>query len=86
MSPIHRFVRASFYRDALPEPVDARRAIAGILAIARNVSVPFGAPYKVPGTVYDTEYRTVCDLPSRRYFSSSRPTRRWFGRIWISSG
>jgi choloylglycine hydrolase len=30
--------------------------------------VPFGAPYKTPGTVYNTEYRTVCDCTDRRYF------------------
>lgn len=79
VSPRHRFVRASFYRDALPEPADERRAIASILAIARNVSVPFGAPYKEPGTVYDTEYRTACDLTNRRYFFelTTNPSLIW---------
>jgi len=37
------------------------------MAIARNTSVPFGAPYGDFG-IYDTEYRTVCDLTSRRYY------------------
>ena len=46
---------------------DDREAAAGVLAIARNVSVPFGAPYANFG-VYNTEYRTVCDLTSLRYF------------------
>jgi penicillin V acylase-like amidase (Ntn superfamily) len=52
----------------LPEPANAREAVAGVMAIARNCSVPFGAPYKTPGTVYNTEYRTVCDCTSMRYF------------------
>jgi penicillin V acylase-like amidase (Ntn superfamily) len=62
-----RFQRASYFAGLLPAPRDGRQAVAGVLAIARNVSVPFGAPYADFG-VYDTEYRTVCDLTSRRYF------------------
>ena len=37
------------------------------MAIMRNVSVPFGAPYAEFG-VYNTEYRTVTDLTNRMYF------------------
>lgn len=39
----------------------------GVLAIVRNVSVPFGAPYNDFG-IYDTEYRTVRDPTSRCYY------------------
>ncbi|WP_366927365.1 linear amide C-N hydrolase [Hyphomicrobium sp.] len=39
-----RFIRADYYREWLPEPKNTREAIAAILAIVRNVSVPFGAP------------------------------------------
>jgi penicillin V acylase-like amidase (Ntn superfamily) len=38
-----------------------------VLAIARNVSVPFDAPYHDFG-VYNTEYRTVMNLTNQRYF------------------
>jgi len=62
-----RFQRAAYYRSMLPEPASEREAIAGILAIARNVSVPFGAPYKGFG-IYNTEYRTAINLTDRRYF------------------
>lgn len=62
-----RFQRAAYYAALLPKPKDERAAIAGILAIIRNVSVPFGAPYKGFG-VYNTEYRTAMDLTNRRYF------------------
>lgn len=68
VNPRDRFVRAAYYCRALPEPASDREAIAGVMAIARNVSVPFGAPYTTPGTVYNTEYRTACDLTHRRYF------------------
>ena len=62
-----RFQRAAYYAAMLPEPKNEREAIAGILAIARNVSVPFGAPYKGFG-IYNTEYRTAINLISKRYY------------------
>lgn len=68
VDPRHRFVRADYYRQMLPEPKTEREAIAGILAIARNVSVPFGAPNNTPGSLYNTEYRTAIDLTNQRYF------------------
>jgi penicillin V acylase-like amidase (Ntn superfamily) len=68
VDPKDRFVRATYYQQMLPEPNNEREAIAGILAIARNVSVPFGAPNNLPGTLYNTEYRTAIDLTNRRYF------------------
>jgi penicillin V acylase-like amidase (Ntn superfamily) len=51
----------------LPQPEDEREAIAGVFAIARNVSVPFGPPYKNLG-IYNTEYRTVMNLTDKRYY------------------
>ncbi len=68
VSPTDRFVRATFFQKMLPEPKNDREAIASILAIARNVSVPFGAPNYAPGTLYNTEYRTAIDLTNQRYF------------------
>jgi penicillin V acylase-like amidase (Ntn superfamily) len=62
-----RFQRASYFSALLPAPRDEREAVAGVLAIARNASVPFGAPYSDAG-IYDTEYRTVCDLTNRCYY------------------
>lgn len=67
VNPVDRFQRASYYKALLPKPKDEREAAAGILAIARNVSVPFGAPYKGFG-IYNTEYRTAADLSDRRYY------------------
>ena len=67
VNPRDRFARATYYLAMLPEPASEREAVASVLAIARNVSVPFGAPYKGFG-IYNTEYRTVVDLTHRRYF------------------
>ena len=67
VNPVDRFQRAHYYRALLPKPNNEREAAAGILAIARNVSVPFGAPYKGFG-IYNTEYRTAADLSAKRYY------------------
>lgn len=67
VKPTDRFQRASYYAAMLPEPKNEREAIAGVLAIARNVSVPFGAPYKGFG-IYNTEYRTIINLTKLRYY------------------
>ena len=67
VNPVDRFQRAAYYCALLPKPNSQREAIAGVMAIMRNVSVPFGAPYGDFG-VYNTEYRTVTDLTNRMYF------------------
>jgi penicillin V acylase-like amidase (Ntn superfamily) len=67
VNPIDRFQRAAYYMAMLPQPKDEQAAIASMFAIARNVSVPFGAPYKNFG-IYNTEYRTVMNLTDRRYY------------------
>jgi choloylglycine hydrolase len=67
VNPMDRFQRAAYFKALLPEPKNEQEAVAGVLAIARNVSVPFGAPYRDFG-IYNTEYRTVASLKDKRYF------------------
>ena len=67
VNPRDRFQRASYYLALLPDPASEREAAASILSVARNVSVPFGAPYKSFG-IYNTEYRTAMNLTDRRYY------------------
>ena len=67
VNAVDRFQRAAYFSAILPEPTDERSAVASLMAIARNVSVPFGAPYQDFG-VYNTEYRTVSDLTHRAYY------------------
>ena len=90
VNPLDRFVRASFFLKKLPEPKSEREAIAGILAIARNASVPFGAPNYAPGTLYNTEYRTALDLTNKRYFFelTTSPNVVWvdLGRFNLARG
>ncbi len=67
VNAVDRFQRAAYYSALLPRPDSEREAVASVMAIMRNVSVPFGAPYAEFG-VYNTEYRTVTDLTNRMYF------------------
>lgn len=67
VNAVDRFQRAAYYSALLPKPASQREAVASVMAIMRNVSVPFGAPYAEFG-VYNTEYRTVTDLSNRMYF------------------
>lgn len=59
--------RAAYFMDVLPEPKGERQAVASMLAIIWNCSVPFGAPYGDFG-IYNTEYRAVTNFTSRRYY------------------
>ncbi|MCA9834283.1 MAG: linear amide C-N hydrolase [Thermomicrobiales bacterium] len=78
VNPRDRFQRASYYLNLLPAAESVQEAVAGVMAIVRNCSVPFGAPYKGFG-IYNTEYRTVCDLTDRLYFFelSTSPSVIW---------
>jgi penicillin V acylase-like amidase (Ntn superfamily) len=78
VNPVDRFQRAAYFLALLPEAQTTRQAVAGVMAIMRNVSVPFGAPYGDFG-IYNTEYRTVTDLTRRTYFFelTSSPNVIW---------
>jgi choloylglycine hydrolase len=46
VNPIDRFQRASYFEALLPKPANEREAAASMFSVMRNVSVPFGAPYR----------------------------------------
>ncbi|MCF8527476.1 MAG: linear amide C-N hydrolase [Candidatus Nanopelagicales bacterium] len=71
-----RFVRASFYLDFLrrTSPRNLEEAKASLMSVARNVSDPIGAPMDTPGSVDETDYRTLADLTNLTY--TYEPTRR----------
>jgi choloylglycine hydrolase len=76
-----RFVRANYFLNWLPEPKDTREGIASMMAVTRSVSVPFGAPNREPGSLYNTEYRTAIDLTNRQYFFEFTTTPNV---VWMS--
>lgn len=67
VNPVDRFTRATYFLNMLPDPKSEREAAASVLSVIRNVSVPFGAPYRDFG-IYNTEYRTAANLNDRRYY------------------
>jgi choloylglycine hydrolase len=69
LSP-ERFARATYFLEHLPEPADEREAVAGVLGVTRNVSVPFGAPYD-DFSVYPTWWASVTDVTNRAYYFQS---------------
>ncbi|MCC6854562.1 MAG: linear amide C-N hydrolase [Microbacteriaceae bacterium] len=74
-----RFVRASYYADRLPETADARTAIANVLSVVRNASVPYGVNDPEHPNIAATRWRVLADLTHRRYFfdSTTAPNLLW---------
>ncbi|MGH8282449.1 MAG: linear amide C-N hydrolase [Gammaproteobacteria bacterium] len=73
VNPIDRFQRATYYLRALKQPKSDSDAVATMMSLLYNVSVPIGAPYKGQGAgdgfdAYSTEYRTITDTAHSRYF------------------
>jgi len=46
VNAVDRFQRAAYFMAMLPQPKNEREAVAGVLAIARNVSVPSERPMR----------------------------------------
>ncbi|MDG5818976.1 linear amide C-N hydrolase [Natronococcus sp. A-GB7] len=69
--PSDRFVRASFFVDAIPQTQDRRIATASVFGAIRNVSVPYGISTPDQPEISSTRWRTVADHESRRYYFES---------------
>ena len=74
-----RFVRASFYIDAIPKDLSGTKAIASVFSVIRNVSAPLGISTPGEPNVASTIWRTVYDQKDRvLYFdSATSPTLFW---------
>ena len=74
-----RFARASFYINALPKTDDERIAVASVFSVVRNVSVPYGISTPESPEISTTQWRTVSESKSLRYFfeSSLTPNTFW---------
>jgi choloylglycine hydrolase len=66
-----RFVRASFYIDAVPKTADPLEAAAVVFSVVRNASVPFGISTPDQPNISSTRWRTVIDHKAKRYFFES---------------
>jgi len=74
-----RFVRASFYINAVPKTAKIDEAIANVFSVMRNVSVPLGITTPNQPNISSTIWRTVADQKNKRYFfeSTGNPNVFW---------
>ncbi len=66
-----RFVRASYYLSQLPQTTNQREAVAGVLSVIRNASVPWGNTDPEHPNISPTYWRTVADSTSKMYYYES---------------
>ncbi|KUI22893.1 choloylglycine hydrolase [Mycobacterium sp. GA-1285] len=78
-----RFVRASFYIDAVPKTDDPLLAAATVLSVVRNASVPYGISTPDEPNISTTRWRTVVDHKALRYFFESALSPNTF---WVELG
>lgn len=75
-----RFVRASYYVNAIPQTDDARVATAGAFSVIRNTSVPWGISTPDQPNISSTRWRTVADHKDKIYYFESAMTPNVF---WV---
>jgi choloylglycine hydrolase len=66
-----RFVRASFYINAVEQTADPRRAAASVFSVIRQTSVPWGISIADQPNLSTTRWRVVADHLDRRYYVES---------------
>jgi penicillin V acylase-like amidase (Ntn superfamily) len=67
-NPADRFVRGSYYINALEKVDNTRVAVASVFGVIRNVSVPIGVTSDKGPNVSATRWRTVADQKNRVYY------------------
>lgn len=66
-----RFVRASFYINAIPKVDDTRVAVASVFSVIRNTSVPLGITTPDQPNISSTRWRTLSDQKNKVYYYES---------------
>ncbi|MFU8836598.1 MAG: linear amide C-N hydrolase [Roseovarius sp.] len=77
-----RFVRASFYINAVEQTADPRRTAAAVFSVIRQTSVPWGISIADQPSLSTTRWRIVADQTDRRYYVESilSPSVFWVDR------
>lgn len=78
-----RYVRASFYIKQLPDPKTDRQAMANVMSVMRNVSVPFGATDPNKPNIAPTIWRTAADHVHKVYYFESTMSP---SIVWVELG
>lgn len=63
-----RFVRASYYIDAIPKTDNIRTALSSVFGVIRNCSVPLGISSETEPNISSTRWRTVADQKNLVYY------------------
>lgn len=83
-----RFVRASFYMNAIPKNLPGDQSMFSVLSVMRNVSVPFGITTENEPNISSTRWRTIADQRDMKYYfeSALMPNTFWvdFSKIDLS--
>ena len=66
-----RFVRASFYINAVTQTANPRTSTAAVFSVMRNVSVPLGITTPNQPNIASTIWRTVSDQKNKIYYFES---------------
>ena len=77
-----RFVRASFYIDAIPKTSNPRIAVASVFSVIRNVSVPFGISSLEEPNISSTRWRSLSDQKNLVYYFETALTPNTF---WVDT-
>lgn len=75
-----RFVRASYYINAIPQTEDTRTAVASVFSVIRNCSVPFGISSETEPNISSTRWRSVADQKNKIYYFETVLTPNTF---WV---
>ncbi|MCC5932294.1 MAG: linear amide C-N hydrolase [Cyclobacteriaceae bacterium] len=75
-----RFVRASYYINAIPQTSDIKIATASVFSVIRNLSVPYGISSETQPDLSSTQWRAVADQKNKLYYFESVLTPNTF---WI---
>lgn len=75
-----RFARASFYVNAIPRSEDPKIALASMLSVIRNASVPYGISTPDQPNISSTRWRTLFDHKRLIYAFDSALTPNTF---WV---
>lgn len=74
-----RFVRASYYIDAIPQTDNTRASLASVFSVIRNCSVPYGISSPSEPNISSTRWRSVSDHKNLVYYfeTVTAPSTFW---------
>lgn len=75
-----RYVRASYYINAIPQTTDVRTSVASVFSVIRNCSVPFGISSETEPNISSTRWRSVADQKNLVYYFETVKTPNTF---WV---